>query len=1301
MPETAADQEWGSELSDDDAGAKEDAKDEDFRIEDEYNSSANNPKKDDMDQSTSDNYEGKRKRKFPNEEDTETCSISVQTSAPKLKRKPMKWSPSKEKFFPSTASPTIPCPSVVISPVSAEESLRATAAYPKPGPAKCSPDKILLNALEHALKKAKENASKEKEESTANTSVLSPSKTNLSSTNMGSSRKRVLVSPEGKTHEIKPSFHMVSSDALLAKSISTTLPSRPPVQKRTDLLTVVSSTGSTATATVGSHGVKATPNVMTSQIPSSLTPAMSSHQRPNILSRSKKTTVTSKAGSQTVTMAAGNQASKVLIPGTNMTGKVVQMIQKGNAPGVTNPSSQTKVIMTKDGVTKVFSKVLNPNLGTLKPTTASATTTAKTTIPTKPQGTQPVTSQTKILFIPAASVDAKSPLASFKPQTITTTNGQSIYGYAVVVPQGSSQDLSAVINSSLKKPMQSSVKQTINIVQGKPIVGATQGKPLAGGSQAKSIVINSQGKTSTVVSQGQLITTVAQGKSTFVVSQGKPMTATFQGKPLAQSLQIKATTSTVPGQSTVTIPQSKPTAVHIPVASLPGKTVIPNFQGKVTMAALQGNPISSSQGKSSVNILQGNTQGKPTTYILQGKPPSTLAMGKTASTVIQGKPAVHLVLGNQGAANLQGKTLTIAQGNLPTNAQGKPIVVAQGKPTISVLQGKPTDGKQTIIGNSNVAALLNSLRQLQPGISTIIQPGVTPEHQLVTATVAMTSQSQNPSTNIAGARTYQLSNSTATVAVPGLTSTATTVSGPGRLAPRSSTTHTIQSTSVTSTSAPITATSTVSPITGTLLNQANVITTASMAAMKNMNNISMYNTNQPTSSVQVPVPNSTVPNITHASQSVKLSLLQQARSRILAAAGGIQNQPSPLSTASHSSSHGSTNASQGPIVSAVAISQSTKSQPLSTSSNLVGTKSQSSVLLLPNQPHSDVLSSNNQPLSSVVSSNSQSHSGVVSTASPSVTINKPQSGVSLSTNQPQSGITKTIITTVNSSQPQSDGANVPGQANNASNSPSQNAKNILNSTVTKVLSVETVGSSSNSTSTVLVNSPNISTYCNGVLEHVAKDIAIFDTEKKTLNVHSSLPSSNISVVGDTLSSLSSKAILNPKNTNIVASLDSSDAISKDMNISNSKIVSLTCKSTLIDIAKDKESGMVCEKNSLSPNANSKDGSGSDNTTISSATKSSIDVISKDGSGSGNTTISSPNKSSIDVNSKNGKGSDNNTISSSTKSTLDVVSKDTSYAAMNAGASTALTSNGLHCAKDSNDETHPLGNSAQSSTVSSA
>ncbi|KAK3702967.1 hypothetical protein QZH41_012407, partial [Actinostola sp. cb2023] len=255
-PEPECTEEWGSELSDDDAGAKLDAKDEDYRIEDEYRNADNSTKKAEVEQHIGGSNEGssiaiqtslpvnKRKRKLSKGDDASSngtsCSIALQTSAPKIKKKPRKWSPTKEKVFPPTSGPS----AVLISAVSAEESLKATTALlkgvatsqrPCTSGGAASPDKILLTVLGQALKRAQENASAVQ---SANVQGMTDTHLNSASTKQGTNvvqGKPTVTTLQGKpivtTLQGKPMTTVLqgktTSTGILGKPLATGLQGKP------------------------------------------------------------------------------------------------------------------------------------------------------------------------------------------------------------------------------------------------------------------------------------------------------------------------------------------------------------------------------------------------------------------------------------------------------------------------------------------------------------------------------------------------------------------------------------------------------------------------------------------------------------------------------------------------------------------------------------------------------------------------------------------------------------------------------------------------------------------------------------------------------------------------------------------------------------------------------------------------------------------------------------------------------------------------------------------------------------------
>ena len=851
-PEPEPMEEWGSELSDEDDGAKRDAKDEDFRIEDEFGVTLSlDDKQSKLDkemQSTSDESSEngsikamhrstpryKRKRKPSKTEDNEeNCSIALQTPNPRIKKKAKKWSPTRETVLPKSVS----SPSVVISAVSAEESVKA-ATMPRKDvkklsteagdePRSMSPKTILVNSLGEALKRAKTSPVKP-QNSVANSSVVNitatsiqgPANTDVTSTVDSSFlltqnlRKRILVSPEGKAHEVKPCVTSTTTPVITPQE-------RPLVQRKTAVTkgeiakSVAGATFVTISRTVGMVSQNRV-MLSTGTASTTVTSTTVSHPRPNILSHSRKQVV-GKPGVVAQVTTGDPVQGKMLIPtcavSHNHTYAISSTsVNQGSQPssGVVAPTSTTTVRMVQiiphskqtniQTAKSLLATSVKPGTGsdvTTKTGTTSGQSAVKVTPPKTPQGLtakgllskpqtltpaqvsstqvsasaspQPVgtskgvasiavktqaakqtPSQTKVVFIPASSVDAKSPLASFKPQTLTTTGGQSIYGYAVVVPPGTPEEVNAVISSALRKPTSVPVKPSSTHMQQKQQQVTAPGKVtnqagIPGKAQNTNLGISTLPGSKPRPSVGN----IAQPRpgatiSTIQPRPGVPVNAA-PPRPGASS----AATQPRPGVLTTTA-QPRPVVPIITTQSRPGvPTNIAQLRPTVTMNATQlsGVPTVVIQPRLSAPIK--TTQPRPgiptvTTQPRSGGPTiATLPRPGVSTSITQVRPNVPVTTTQPRA----GVPTTTAQLN-----PAVPINTTQLRPVVQNATSQPVRGVPT------------STTHLGPGVP------VSVAHVLVGSNakqpILNVSASFTPNTNVASGSTHSRSSVETTTLQP-------------------------------------------------------------------------------------------------------------------------------------------------------------------------------------------------------------------------------------------------------------------------------------------------------------------------------------------------------------------------------------------------------------------------------------------------------------------------------------------------------------------------------------------------------
>ncbi|XP_031557162.1 mucin-5AC-like [Actinia tenebrosa] len=825
-PEPEPMEEWGSELSDEDDGAKLDAKDEDFKIEEYGNNSTLEdlqPKLDEVQSISGESENGsieatqrgspryKRKRKSSKTDDNvealnrENCTIGLQTPNPRMKKKAKKWSPTKETVLPKSTS----SPSVVISAVSAEESVKA-ATMPKEevsvmkklstesayGTQSLSPKMILVNSLGEALKRAKTPSPNRAQNPVVESSVIDvkdssvqgstttdvTSKVSPLSLQAQNLRKRILVSPEGKAHEVK----CVTSTT----SPSITPSVHPPIQRKTAVQIVTSVKGEVTNRSVSATPITISRTLgMVSQnrvtLSTGLQPIASasttgSHQRPIILSHSRKqvlgkpgvvtqvttgnpvqgrvlkpTSALSNNHTYAVSSTSVNQGPRqipkslgVVVPTTTTTTSTIKMVQL-------IPNSKQTNIATVNSLYAVPTTIAKPVAGlnaTAKAEAVSGQSVVKVTAPKAPQGITPsrvlshpktsVTSaqvsssqlsasalskpavmpkgaapiavktqtskqtpgQTKVVFIPASSVDAKSPLASFKPQTLTTTGGQSIYGYAVVVPPGTPEEVNAVISSALRKQTSGPVKQ--------PSVP----------TQQKQQQVVAAGKIANVVSQA-IVTGKGQNTSvagTLPGSQPRP------GVGNITQLHPGFATSTTPPRANVTITTTQPRPSVPTVATQPRADVTTTTtqpRPSVPILATQVRPVvttTATQPRPSVPTVATQPRTGVTTTTTQPRPslPTVATQPRigVTTTTTQPRPSVPTVV-TQSCTSVA-TTTPLPRSSVPavatqprigvttTTTQPRPrvpTVTTQPRPSVTITTKQPDSG----VTSSSIATLAN------------------------------------------------------------------------------------------------------------------------------------------------------------------------------------------------------------------------------------------------------------------------------------------------------------------------------------------------------------------------------------------------------------------------------------------------------------------------------------------------------------------------------------------------------------------------------------------------------------------
>ncbi|XP_032231599.2 uncharacterized threonine-rich GPI-anchored glycoprotein PJ4664.02 isoform X3 [Nematostella vectensis] len=443
------DEDWGSEASDDDAGAMLDTDDEEFKPDNETDSTDDkkNAKKVDPDSASDGGSEDTcefsmqtalprfKKKRLREEENADGCSISIQTPPPKFKKKPKGWSPQKGESSDAvlTALQAGRSPAAVfISAVSAQESVKATTTAADGTPCKLPTTGTVVSCSE--IKASIPTSSAEDPQSEAQKDSVGSGVNTVH-------RKRTLVSPEGQTHEVKAFIESTSLENTTPSQTLKTVMSRTSSAKA-----LIAEQSSQAAASSKKLVMQAGKAVSLSNTVKPATP------RPNILSRTKKQTT----------------ATSQQVPGSNLASgpfAVSLALSKGSMGQLSSGVTDPKEIATTPSVSStVSSTTTQPKLGTSihekktlgKVTVSGATPGSKAARASKPRtpskqttSSIPVSAKQKIVVVPAASVGPNSPLAGLKPSLINTGTGKKILGYAIVVPDGSMDSVKTLLNRNI------------------------------------------------------------------------------------------------------------------------------------------------------------------------------------------------------------------------------------------------------------------------------------------------------------------------------------------------------------------------------------------------------------------------------------------------------------------------------------------------------------------------------------------------------------------------------------------------------------------------------------------------------------------------------------------------------------------------------------------------------------------------------------------------------------------------------------------------------------------------------------